>query len=117
MEDTKGVTTMTWEELEDCGVSVNCLAAVVCLSLPNHLLSPIVSFLGRGIVIDKYTSNEQFHMYYPITLNILDWIISMCLLIVVLQSDTYIVGNWHAEAIEEFEEGKIVNETKFWFTA
>ena len=41
----------------------------------------------------------------------------MCLLIVVLQSDTYIVGNWHAEAIEEFEEGKIVNETKFWFTA
>jgi len=22
MEDTRGVTTMTWEELEDCGVSV-----------------------------------------------------------------------------------------------
>jgi len=28
----------------------------------------------------------------------------MCLLIVFLQSDIYIVGNWHAEAVKEFKE-------------
>jgi len=28
----------------------------------------------------------------------------MCLLIVFQQCDIYIVGNWHTEAVEEFEE-------------
>jgi len=28
----------------------------------------------------------------------------MCLHIVFRQSDIYMVGNWHAEAVEEFEE-------------
>ena len=28
----------------------------------------------------------------------------MCMLIVFRQSDIYIVGNWDAEAVEEFEE-------------
>jgi len=83
----------------------------------RSLSFPTESLIIAHRIFFRAGSNEQFRMYYPITLNILDWIISMCLLIVVLQSDTYIVGNWHAEAIEEFEEGKIVNETKFWFTA
>ena len=31
----------------------------------------------------------------------------MCLLIVFLLCDIYIVGNWHAEAVEEFEEEEL----------
>jgi len=39
MDDAKGTTTMTWEELEDCGVSnVDWL-----VSIPHHLLSLRVS--------------------------------------------------------------------------
>jgi len=38
MEDTKGTTTMTWEELEDCGVSV-----IGCMLSISNKLSPAVS--------------------------------------------------------------------------
>ena len=42
------------------------------------------------------------------------WIISTCFLIVYqnLQSDIYIVGNWHAEAVKEFEEEEEEGEKK-----
>jgi len=40
MEDMKGATTMTWEELEDCGVSVNELCVLqFVLSILTLILS------------------------------------------------------------------------------
>ena len=35
--------------------------------------------------------------------------ISTCFLIVYLQSDIYIVGNWHTDAVKEFEEEEAGN--------
>jgi len=36
----------------------------------------------------------------------------MCLPIVFLLCDIYIVGNWHAEAVEEYEEAEITDSGK-----
>ena len=37
MEEMKGVTTMTWEELEDCGVSVKQLRTAVFYWAPYEI--------------------------------------------------------------------------------
>ena len=78
MEDVKGATTMTWEELEDCGVSLKELQAYVSRNLlfpyPTTYYRPLCGFDGstkhrKGPEGPSAITAEHTNMFFMIQLS------------------------------------------------